>query len=204
METIDLGLPSGTLWASCNLGASSLLEFGDYFAWGDSSPKTNYIGRTCATYDLNIGQLKLDDYVNRNNVLDSDYDAARAILGDNWRLPSGTQAQELIDNCSWEWVENYNITEVNGMLGKSKHNGATIFLPTAGYRNNTQLLMVGQNGGYWTGAPNFTAANRAWSIAFDRNVINVFNHGLRYNGYSIRPVKNKEEDSKSVFDLFWP
>lgn len=64
--------------------------------------------------------------------------------------------------------------------------------------------MVGQNGGYWTGAPNFTAANRAWSIAFDRNVINVFNHGLRYNGYSIRPVKNKEEDSKSVFDLFWP
>lgn len=196
METIDLGLPSGTLWASCNLGASSLLEFGDYFAWGDSSPKTNY--------DLNIGQLKLDDYVNRNNVLDSDYDAARAILGDNWRLPSGTQAQELIDNCSWEWVENYNITEVNGMLGKSKHNGATIFLPAAGYRNNTQLLMVGQNGGYWTGAPNFTAANRAWSIAFDRNVINVFNHGLRYNGYSIRPVKNKEEDSKSVFDLFWP
>ena len=91
METIDLGLPSGTLWASCNLGASSLLEFGDYFAGGDSSPKTNYIGRTCATYDLNIGQLKLDDYVNRNNVLDSDYDAARAILGDNWRLPSGAK-----------------------------------------------------------------------------------------------------------------
>lgn len=129
METIDLGLPSGTLWASCNLGASSLLEFGDYFAWGDTSPKTNYIGRTCATYDLNIGQLKLDDYVNRNNVLDSDYDAARAILGDNWRLPSGTQAQELIDNCSWEWVETITSLELMVCLAKVSIMGRLFFSP---------------------------------------------------------------------------
>lgn len=192
MDTINLGLPSGTLWASCNLGANNPEEYGDYFAWGDTSTKSDYVGRTCETYDLNIGELKFNDFVNRNDVLATDYDAASCILGNDWRIPSGPQAQELIDNCDWEWVNNYNGTEVNGMLGKSKHNGATIFLPAAGYRNNTQRLMVGENGGYWTTAPNFTAANRAWSIAFDRKIINVFNHGLRYNGYSIRPVmRNK-------------
>lgn len=189
MGTIDLGLPSGTKWADCNLGANTPTEFGDYLAWGDTSPKSNYIGRTCETYDLDIYTLKMEDYVNRNNNLYIKYDAAAQMLGEEWRMPSGEQAQELIDNCIWKWVENYENTQVNGMLGISKINGAAIFLPAAGYRQGeNNLLMNGQNGGYWTSAPNLTAANRAWTIAFDANVINVFNHGLRYYGYSIRPV----------------
>lgn len=77
------------------------------------------------------------------------------------------------------------------MIGTSKINGAQIFLPSAGYRNGDQLLMLGRCGGYWTSSPNITAPNRAWPVAFEGNIINVFNHGLRYNGYSIRPVKNE-------------
>ena len=85
-------------------------------------------------------------------------------------------------------VNSYQGIEVRGMLGTSKINGKEIFLPAAGYKNNDQLIMLGQCGGYWTSSPNLTAANRAWSIAFEGNLINVFNHGLRYNGYSLRPV----------------
>ena len=193
METIDLGLPSGTLWGICNLGANHPTECGDYFAWGDTSPKTNYIGRTCDTYDLDIAKLKSENYVNRGGVLSSDYDAASLILGYDWNIPSGDQSQELIDNCIWAWVSSYDGVQVGGMLGTSKINGARIFLPAAGYRNNEQLIMIGRCGGYWTGSPNFVAANRSWSIAFEGNLINVFNHGLRYNGYSIRPVTHKIE-----------
>lgn len=189
MNKIDLGLPSGTLWGNCNLGANTPIEYGDYFAWGDTCPKSNYIGRTCETYDRDIASLKFDDIVrNISNDLSSAYDAASQILGPDWRIPSGDQAQELIDNCNWQWVENYDGVEIKGVLGTSKINGAKIFLPAAGYRNNTQMLMSGICGGYWTSSPNLTAANRAWSIAFEDNGINVFNHGLRYNGYSIRPV----------------
>ena len=188
MELIDLGLPSGTKWALCNIGANKPTEYGDYFAWGDTSTKSNYVGRTCETYDLDIYSLKMEDYVNRRNVLSDNYDAAAYILGERWRIPSGEQAQELIDYCQWGWVNNYEGSGVNGMLGISKINGAKVFLPASGYAQSGNHLMVGDNGGYWTGSPNMIASNRAWSIAFDSNIINVFDHGLRYYGYSIRPI----------------
>lgn len=188
MEIIELGLPSGTKWASCNLGAEKSTEYGGYFAWGDTSTKACYIGRNCETYDLDIYRLKMDDYINRMNFLSMEYDAAVQILGDKWHIPSGVQAQELIDFCSWEWVENYNNSGINGRLGTSKINGTHIFLPAPGYAHNTEKFMVGDNGGYWTSSPNLIASNRAWSIAFDSGVINVFNHGIRYFGYSIRPI----------------
>jgi uncharacterized protein (TIGR02145 family) len=149
-----------------------------------------YVGRTCETYDLDICSLKMEDYVNSRNVLSANYDAATYILGNGWRIPSGKQAQELIDNCNWEWVTNYENTGVNGRLGISKNNGARIFLPAAGYAQNCNHLMIGDNGGYWTSSQNMVASNRAWSIAFDSNVINVFDHGLRYYGYSVRAVFN--------------
>ena len=188
MELIDLGLPSGTKWASSNIGANNPTECGDYFAWGDVATKSMYVGRTCETYDLDIVSLKFQDYLNRANVLSEKYDAAACILGNGWRIPSGEQAQELIDNCNWEWVANYNDSGVNGRLGVSKINGERIFLPAAGKALNSSQSLVGENGGYWTGAPNMVSANRAWSIAFDANVIGVFDHNFRYYGFSIRPV----------------
>lgn len=100
MEFIDIGLPSGTKWASCNLGANNPTENGDYYAWGDTTIKEVYTGRTCETYDMDIYSLKMNDFVNTQNVLTEDHDAAACNLGDNWRIPSGEQAQELIDYCS--------------------------------------------------------------------------------------------------------
>lgn len=190
MKTIDLGLPSHTLWGETNLGANSQTDCGSYFAWGDTHEKGEYVGRTCPTYDLDIMRLKFDDFVNSYDVLTREYDAAAQHLGEDWRIPSGQQAQELVDNCNWQWVTNYEGSGANGMSGVSKINGNIIFFPAAGYKHNSDVIMNGRCGGYWTGTPNFTAANRAWSIAFEPNVINVFNHGLRYNGYSIRPVKH--------------
>lgn len=87
MELIDLGLPSGTKWASCNIGANKPTEYGDYFAWGDTSAKIDYVGKTCETYDLDVYSLKMDNYVNRRNVLCEKYDAAAYILGEGWRIP---------------------------------------------------------------------------------------------------------------------
>lgn len=96
MKTIDLGLHSGTLWDDCNLGENQPTECGNYFAWGDTQPKSNYVGRTCKTYDLDIARLKMDDYVDGNNVLFPDCDAASQLLGVKWNIPSSSQAQELI------------------------------------------------------------------------------------------------------------
>ena len=187
MEYIDLGLPSGTKWASCNLGAERIEEYGNYFAWGDTFTKQVYVRSNCKTYDLDYSNLSYEDYVN-SYILTKEYDAAAHSLGGKWCIPSGEQAQELVDNCDWEWVSNYNQSGINGRLGTSKINGAKIFLPAAGYMENSNVFLDGKNGGYWTSSPNIMASNRAWSLAFDSSVINVFDHGLRYFGYSIRPV----------------
>ena len=138
-------------------------------------------------HQKNYASLSFEDFVN-SGKLSKEYDAAAQILGDKWRIPTGQQAQELVENCDWEQVTNYEQSGVNGRLGISKINGAKIFLPAAGYMQSTNLLFVGANGGYWTSSPNIMASNRSWSLAFDSSLINVFDHGLRYYGYSIRPV----------------
>lgn len=81
MKAIDLGMPSGTLWAECNIGAQKPEEYGNYFAWGDIAEKQNYIGRTCETYDLDIIHLITEGFVNNLNVLSIEHDAAYYILG---------------------------------------------------------------------------------------------------------------------------
>ncbi len=185
---LDLGLPSGTKWNSCNVGANTPTEYGDYYAWGDVAVKDNYVGRTCETYDVDIVTLKFDDVLTIDNILSIEHDAAYHNCGKEWRIPSGEQAQELIDSCTWEWIENYEKTGINGRLGISKYNGVKIFFPAAGLISNTQKNLEGENGGYWTSSPNIVSSNRAWAIAFDSNTIDVFDHNFRYYGFSIRPV----------------
>ena len=124
MELIDLGLPSATKWASCNLGASQPTDYGNYYSWGGVSTQLCYSRRASQTYDLGIVSLKMGDFVNSNNVLSKEYDAAFQMLGEDWRIPSGEQAQELVDNCNWKWVEDYNGIKICGKLGISKINGA--------------------------------------------------------------------------------
>jgi hypothetical protein len=135
-------LPSGTLWATCNIGANSPEEYGDYFAWGETAPKDDY---NWSNYKWCNGTLnKLTKYSTRSSygykgfvdnktVLDPEDDAAYVNWGSSWRMPTTEQMQELIDNCSSVW------TTQNGVNGRlfTGPNGNTMFLPATGVWSNS-------------------------------------------------------------------
>ncbi len=179
-DYVDLGLPSGTKWATCNVGATKPTEYGDYFAWGETKPKEEY---SWSTYKW-CENKKVDDEwgipndftkyctsskygtVDNKTVLDAEDDAATANWGSAWRMPTVEEIKELRDGCSWEWVENFNGSGVNGRLGTSKKNGATIFLPAAGTRSDTGLNLVGDYGSYWSSSLFEYYSSRAYELNF--------------------------------------
>ncbi len=137
---VDLGLPSGKLWATYNIGATSPLRKGDYFAWGETEPNAerNYCietykwsddGKTMSKYCTDSTWGKVDNLKN----LSLKDDAVAANWGSIWRLPKASEIYELLDGCEWSWETNYNRTGVSGELGKSKKNGKTIFFPAFTY-----------------------------------------------------------------------
>ena len=156
-EYVDLGLPSGTLWATMNIGASSPEDYGDHFAWGETTPK--YVNewstyKWCnGNYDTLTKYCTLSNYgyngfTDGKTELDSEDDAATANWGPQWRMPSPDQIQELRDNCASEWT---TVNGVNGLLFTSMINGAALlFLPAAADRWDISLYDVGSWGGYWS------------------------------------------------------
>ena len=151
-EWVDLGLPSGTLWATCNIGADTPEGYGDYFAWGETEPKETYSWsnyKWCNNVNSMLTKYCTDSsygdngFVDNKTELDVEDDAAYVNWGENWRIPSADQANELIENCSW------SRTTRNGVKGKlvTGPNGASLFLPAAGYHGNS-LINVGQSGYY--------------------------------------------------------
>ena len=149
-NAVDLGLPSGTLWADRNVGADSPEAYGDYFAWGEIEPKTiygwsNY--KWCnGSYDTltKYCTYSSDGTVDNKTTLDLEDDAAYVNMGSEWRMPTITEQQELIDNCTWTW------TTQNGVNGYkvTGNNGNSIFLPAAGFRSGTDLDLAGYDGEY--------------------------------------------------------
>ena len=144
-EYVDLGLPSGLKWATCNVGASSPSDYGDYYAWGEIRTKSSYDKNNSTTHGKEIGEI--DDIAGNPT-----YDVARAEWHGSWRLPTLEEFKELSDedNCTWEW------TTQDGHKGckvTSKKNGNSIFLPAAGYRSGTSLLNAGSFGHYWSATP---------------------------------------------------
>ena len=131
---VDLGLPSGVKWATCNVGASSPEDYGDYFAWGETSPKAEYTWENSVTFGEQMSDISGN----------AQYDAATANWGGSWRMPTNDEMQELIDHCEWEW------TEVNGVNGSRVigPNGSCIFLPAAGARGGSSLYNDGDHGYY--------------------------------------------------------
>ena len=143
-QAINLGLPSGTRWASCNIGSSKPEEHGDHFAWAELKVKDNYDWDTYVHYDS-----KKNGYSNLGSCISgSKYDAAHEIWGDKWRMPTLEQIKELLDCCIFEW------TALNGVNGGkfTGPNGNSIFLPAAGYRFSNDMEEVGEGGAYWSGA----------------------------------------------------
>ena len=193
-EAKDLGLPSGVKWASFNLGANKPEKAGYYYAWGELDPgpemKTSF---QWITYKWNNGsQINLTKYNSLNNYgvtdnkmeLVSEDDVAYFALGDKWRLPTRAECQELIDKCTWEWD---SLNGVNGYNVTSKVNGQTIFLPAAGYMNETILWANGSRGRYWASETDAETPYYAGQFNFRSSSVNYL-LGDRFEGCSIRPV----------------
>ncbi len=191
-EYVDLGLPSGTLWATCNVGAIYPTEYGDYFAWGETQVKENY---EWSTYKYcNGSENTLTKYCTRSDLgtvdnkttLESSDDAATANWGGNWRMPTEAENEELLTECTWTW------TIFNGVYGfqitSKKDTRKSIFLPAAGYRKGTMLLNVGVDGYYWPSSVDLIYSAHVHVLYFESGNNNYASYSLRYNGYSVRPV----------------
>lgn len=195
-EYVDLGLPSGTKWAKCNLGAATETDFGDYYAWGDvetyyeagyaqehpqehwKSGKTD--GYVWANYKWSNGTMNTQTKYCTNNdngtydgltILVPEDDAAHVKLGGNWRMPTREEQDELGANCVWNWYLNGN-SEFGGIAGfkvTSKIDGYTdrfIFLPANGSRVGTNFNEAGSCGAYWSSSLAINAPYYAWCFAF--------------------------------------
>lgn len=193
-EYVDLGLPSGLLWATCNVGANSPEEFGDYYAWGMTETKSDYSISNCPTYGLSYSQLQSQGYIDGNGNLTPRYDAATANWGGTWRMPTYDEFDELCKNCTWTW------TAGNGVYGyKVKGpNGNIIFLPAAGAYDGSSLDGVWDYGDYWSSTPVENYPRYAFKLQFDdsgNHYMDNYRYNYRYAGQSVRPVSggNVEE-----------
>ena len=204
MEYVDLGLPSGLKWAKCNLGASKPSDYGDYYAWGETEPKTEY---TWATYKwMQTGQSDwkhITKYTfpdgktegiwyapdgtfigDGKTTLEAADDAATAKLGLPWRMPTSDEIMELLDNCTWTWTTQDGI---NGYEVKGP-NGNSIFLPAAGYRHSSELDDAGSWGDYWSSSLSTAYSHDARYLYFDSGE-HDWSSRYRYYGFGVRPVR---------------
>ena len=181
-EYVDLGL--SVKWATCNVGASKPEEYGDYFAWGETSTKKIYDRDNCPTIGLSISQLQAQGYIDGEGNLTSQYDAARANWGGSWRMPTEYEWQELIDKCKWEWGK-VNGVKVNKVTGP---NGNSIFLPAAGVCDGSSLDIAGSIGYYWSSTPDEGSDYRAYILFFYGGDHSMYCYYFRSSGSSVRPV----------------
>ena len=184
-EWVDLGL--SVKWATCNVGASSPGDYGSYFAWGETSSKSSYSWsnyRWCnGSYD-NLTRYNTDSSygtVDNVNLLNSWDDAARANWGGSWRMPTKSEFEELLKNCTRSW------TTQGGYRFTSKKNGNSIFLPAAGHRYGAEFNFVGSYGYYWSSSLNSDNPNNAWGLNFG-STSGSMSSSSRLNGFSVRPV----------------
>ena len=172
-EAVDLGLPSRLQWASCNIGASSPEECGDYFAWGEIDPKSNYSEFNSVTHKKKIKQI----------VGDANYDVSTAKLGKSWKTPTKEDFEELVNNCTWV------LTTVNGVNGYevTGPNGNSIFLPATGYYDGKNVNNDGNSGEYWSSTPHKDTEYSYYLCYAGGNYYTFYN--CRYVGRCVRPVK---------------
>lgn len=189
LGAVDLGLPSGTLWADRNVGADSPEDYGDYFAWGETSPKSTYNWSTykwCrGSYDTMTKYCYNIYYgiVDNMTVLDLEDDAAYVNMGTEWRMPTIDELKELESKCTWTW------TSQNGTKGckVTGPNGNSIFLPAAGYRYDSGLSSAGSYCEYWSSSLNVRFPFCAWYLDFHSGNHNSYKDG-RYYGLTVRAV----------------
>ena len=214
---VDLGLTSGTKWATMNVGASKAQEYGNYYAWGETTTKETYDWNTyldgimssssyCGTY--------MDALKGVTDIAGTQYDAAKANWGGKWRMPTHDQQFELMRQCYWVWTESYNNSKVKGYIvykaktssDKGKYvqgkgetpsssyslSDAHIFLPAAGYGFGGGIYHAGSEGNYWSSSlSDYPYA--AWGVdLLSDDVRFIYAYGFRYFGFSVRAVISGE------------
>ena len=164
-EYVDLGLSSGTKWATCNVGATTPEEYGDYYAWGEITTKSEYTRENSRTYGFKMNDISGN----------SSYDVACVNWGGAWRMPTEQEMDELEDDCAWFW------TTQNGIDGMKVYgpNGNSIFLPAGGFCDGSSRG-VGEVCRYWSSTP-YSSTNTTDAYCFSSKE-------YRYRGCTVRPV----------------
>ncbi|MBO5974599.1 MAG: hypothetical protein J6P95_02615 [Paludibacteraceae bacterium] len=202
-DYVDLGLPSGLNWATCNVGATKPEEYGNYYAWGEVEPKEVYTWSTYKFMDSSVNdwtgvnKYTFADYQtsgvwydnsgnfigDNKTVLDPEDDAAFVNMGGSWRMPTIEEQKELIDECTWTW------TTLNGVNGYNVEgpNGNSIFLPAAGCRYDSDLYGAGPYGYYWSSSLYTDNSGYAYRLGFYSDLVYWYYYD-RYYGLSVRGV----------------
>lgn len=194
---VDLGLPSGTLWATMNVGADSETGYGDYFAWGETvgfqGGKATYTWDTyrwCHSSGWSMMKYCTDrsmGTVDDKTELEAVDDAATMYWGEHWQMPSKDQLEELRSACNWTWTVRDG---VNGYEIQSRVNQHTLFLPAPGYRYEKQVSFVGGNGLYWSRTLSAGSSYYAAYLLFGYKNVSQDTR-QRFYGLSVRAVLKK-------------
>ena len=192
---VDLGLPSGTKWATINVGATSETDYGLYFAWGETEGYADASTKAFSWDDYTLTEDGGSTFTKYNStdgktVLDLEDDAADANWGGQWHMPTEAQCQELFDNTyvTNEWVTDYQGSGINGHLFTSVSNGNTLFIPAAGNCLGGSVYGVGDDGCVWASSLSSSNVSSAWDIVFSSDGGGVYNSGDRCLGFSVRGV----------------
>ena len=177
---VNLGLPSGTLWAACNVGAASPEQAGLYFAWGET------VGATVEQVTSGVRAFDQENYKAAmiSTDLTPEQDAAHVNMGGDWRMPTQKDFEELIDNCTATWTADYNGTGVKGRVFTGP-NGNSVFFPAAGNCENSSVYNVGSEGYYWSAS--WGSSSYAWRLGFDSGRQRLYKYYIFY-GQSVRGV----------------
>lgn len=196
-EYVDLGLPSGTLWATCNIGATKPEEFGDYFAWGETEPKEVY-DYLSYKYATTKGQF-LESITKYNmfeniGIIDSlsmllpEDDVVTVKWGFDWRMPTTDEMNELVENCEYKWIE-FNGVYGAKFIGK---NGKSVFFPAAGFRRNMNENSELIEGYYWSSSISLELEDNALLLYFrELGILSNFDID-RCKGLPVRAVRAKK------------
>ena len=211
-DYVDLGLTSGTQWATANVGASKAQDYGNYYAWGEVTTKEVYNWKTYKygtyNYDKDYSNLIKYNLSDNKTTLDPADDAAHVNWGGKWVVPADKDFEELLAECYWQWTDNYNNSNVEGYIvykAKSssdkgvkiyeyetpsssyKLSDAHIFLPAAGYCERGVLISNGSGGYYWSSSLDTGNPSCAWFVSFNSGSMYDF-YASRYFGHSVRAV----------------
>ena len=190
---VDLGLTSGTLWATMNVGATSETDYGSYFQWGETEPHDTDITYYWEDYKYgdgsnfskyNTGLNDIGGTIDNKLTLDPEDDAARVNMGGDWKMPTSALMEELVAETTSEW------TIINGVNGCkfTGSNGNSIFIPASGFRSGSSFNRRGDRGGVWSSSLYTSSPHDAWGLYFVVGSGFPGNNDNRSYGFVVRGI----------------